>query len=217
MNSLSLRDERLKANRLNKSRYEDIDIDDARASAFLAKATIDDPDEAIGPDLLDCDPTSYTAAMKSADRDNWRTAMQEEWNSLLINETFQAFKSNDNAEPLRPVSSPDAFDNQTSYSGITVPFGCKPLKCRWIYKTKRNIDGSTKFNARLVIKGYEQVPGIDYDETYAPVSKLSTLRYLLSLSATRGWSVDQMDVVTAFLNPAIDNDRTFMSMPPGIE
>jgi hypothetical protein len=70
---------------------------------------------------------------------------------------------------------------------------------------------------RLVIKGYEQVPVIDYDETYAPVSKLSTLHYLLSLAATRGWTVDQMDVVTAFLNPAIDNDSTFMNMPPGID
>jgi hypothetical protein len=69
---------------------------------------------------------------------------------------------------------------------IELPFRSNPLKCRWIFKTKRKPDRSTKFKVRLVIKGYEQVPGVDYDETYAPVSKLSMLRYLLSLAATRG-------------------------------
>jgi hypothetical protein len=100
---------------------------------------------------------------------------------------------------------------------IELPCGSKPFKCWWIFKTKWKPDGSTKFKARLIIKGYEQVPGIDYDKTYALVSKLSTLHYLLSLAATRGWIVDQMDVITAFLNLAIDNNSMFMNMLPGID
>jgi len=56
----------------------------------------------------------------------------------------------------------------------------------------------------LVIKGYAQKEGIDYDETYAPVSKLTTVRLLLAFSAQHGWKVDHMDIVTAFLNPKID-------------
>jgi hypothetical protein len=68
----------------------------------------------------------------------------------------------------------------------------------------------------LVVKGYEQVEGIDFDETYAPVGKLTTLRYLLSFAAQNGWNIDHLDVVTAFLNPEIDTEM-YMRLPDGIE
>ena len=80
----------------------------------------------------------------------------------------------------------------------------EPIGCKWIYKRKTNPDGSTRFKARLVIKGYKQKEGIDYDETYAPVSKMATFRLILVLAAQYGWDVDHMDVVMAFLNPRID-------------
>jgi len=82
---------------------------------------------------------------------------------------------------------------------------------------KINPDGSTRYKARLVIKGYEQKEGIDYDETYAPVSKMATFRLILALAAQYGWNVDHMDVVTAFLNPTIDRDKIYMEMPLGID
>ena len=93
----------------------------------------------------------------------------------------------------------------------------EPIGCKWIYKRKTNPDGSTRFKARLVIKGYEQKEGIDYDETYAPVSKMAMFRLILALATQYGWDVDHMDVVTAFLNPRIDRDNIYMEMPPGIE
>jgi len=93
----------------------------------------------------------------------------------------------------------------------------EPIGCQWIYRRKINLDGTTRYKARLVIKGCEQKAGIDYDETYAPVSKLTTFRLLLALAAQHGWNVDHMDVVTAFLNPKIDRDNICMSLPPGIE
>jgi hemin uptake protein HemP len=66
-----------------------------------------------------------------------------------------------------------------------------------------------------VIKGDEQIRGIDFDETYAPVSKLITLRYLLSFAAQNNYKIDYLDV-TAFLNPEIDTE-IYMQLPAGIE
>src|SRR3978361_402853 len=93
----------------------------------------------------------------------------------------------------------------------------EPIGCKWVYRRKMNPDGSTHYKARLVIKGYEQKEGIDYDETYAPVSKMATFRLLLAMAAQYGWDVDHMDVVTAFLNPKIDRDNIYMTMPLGID
>jgi hypothetical protein len=93
----------------------------------------------------------------------------------------------------------------------------EPIGCKWVYKRKVNPDGSTRYKARLVIKGYEQKEGIDYDETYAPVSKMATFRLLLAMAAQYGWDVDHMDVVTAFLNPKIDRDNIYMTLPLGID
>jgi hypothetical protein len=92
----------------------------------------------------------------------------------------------------------------------------KAIGSKWVFKTKRNPDGSTRIKARLVIKGFEQRRGQDFDETYAPVGKLTTLRYLLGLAAKQRWSINHMDVVTAFLNPTIDRDDVYMALPPGI-
>jgi hypothetical protein len=78
--------------------------------------------------------------------------------------------------------------------------------------TKHNPDGSTQYKARLVIKGYEQT---DFGETYAPVGKLTAFRYLISLIGRYGWNMDHLDVVTDFLNPKIDDDDIYMTLPEG--
>jgi len=93
----------------------------------------------------------------------------------------------------------------------------EPIGCKWIYKRKVNPDRSTHYKARLVIKGYEQKEGIDYDETYALVSKMATFQLVLALATQYGWDVDHMDIVTAFLNPKIDCDNIYMEMPLGID
>jgi hypothetical protein len=129
--------------------------------------------------------------MESALCEQWIEATKDEWTSLLENETFEL--------------------------ELEIPFGVKPIGSRWVYKLKKNTDGSIKPKVRLVIKGYQQTPGIDFGETYAPVSKLSTFRLLLAISANHGWDIHHMDVVTAFLNPPIDNENVYMSMPPGVK
>ena len=92
----------------------------------------------------------------------------------------------------------------------------KPIGCKWVYKTKHYPDGTLRYKARLVVKGYEQVKGVDFDEIYTPVGKLTTFRYLLCFMAYNSWNSDHLDVVTAFLNPEIDK-VVFAELPEGID
>ncbi|KRZ60184.1 Retrovirus-related Pol polyprotein from transposon TNT 1-94 [Trichinella nativa] len=92
----------------------------------------------------------------------------------------------------------------------------KAIKSKWVFKTKYKEDGTIeKRKARLVAKGYSQLQGIDYEDTFAPTLGYSSLRYLLSLAAKYNLEVDQMDVVTAFLNPSL-NEEIYMELPTGV-
>jgi hypothetical protein len=145
-----------------------------------------------GPQIMD--PLTLSQALNSPYAEYWRAAIREEYGSLLDNGTWEVI---------------GALED--------VPTGRKAIGSKWVFKTKLNSDGSTRFKARLVIRGNEQAQGRDFDLTYAPVGKLTTLRYLLSLAAHYGWHIDHMDVVTAFLNPSIDRDDVYMCLPPGMD
>jgi len=94
--------------------------------------------------------------------------------------------------------------------------GKRIIGCKWVYRLKRNADGSRRFKARLVIKGNEQEYGIDFEETFAPVAKFSTIHLLLALAAQFDWEIEQMDAVTAFLNPPL-LEEVYMRQPEGFE
>jgi hypothetical protein len=84
--------------------------------------------------------------------------------------------------------------NKTWYL-VHPPKGKNIIDCRWVYKVKRKSDGTIdRYKARLVAKGYKQRYGIDYEDTFSPVVKAATIRLVLSIAVSRGWSLRQLDV-----------------------
>jgi hypothetical protein len=86
---------------------------------------------------------------------------------------------------------------------------------KWVFKKKLSHDGTIeRYKARLVIKGYSQKEGEDFFDTYSPVDRLTTIHVLLSLAASHGLLVHQMDVKTTFLNGELD-EEIYMEQPTG--
>ena len=79
--------------------------------------------------------------------------------------------------------------------------GKKAIGTKWVYKLKGKLDGSVKrFKARLVAKGYAQEKGIDFEETFAPTCRMTTVRSICALAAHHNWSIHPLDIKIAFLN-----------------
>jgi hypothetical protein len=111
----------------------------------------------------------------------------------------------------------DALEkNQTWH--LVPPEGIKNvIDCKWVYKVKRKADDSFDRNkARLVAKGFKQQYGIDYEDTFSPIVKAVTVRIILSIVVSRGWTLRQLDVQNAFLHDILE-EEVYMRQPPGYE
>jgi hypothetical protein len=98
---------------------------------------------------------------------------------------------------------------------VPLPSGRKLVRCRWVYRTKSVVDGQIdRYKSRLVAKGFQQVHGIDYDETFAPVVKMDSIRLALSIAVAKGWEVHQMDVKNSFLHGDL-SEEIYMEQPQG--
>ena len=103
-----------------------------------------------------------------------------------------------------------ALEKNHTWDFANLPAGKKPVGCKWIFLVKHNADGSiNRFKARLVAKGFTQSYGIDYEETFAPVAKLNSIRVPLSLAANLDWPLHQLDVKNAFLNCDLEEKFTW--------
>lgn len=132
------------------------------------------------------EPSTVTEALESAEAASWKIAMDDEIKSMINNNTWILEK---------------------------LPPNRKAIKCKWIFKIKRDANGQiSKYKARLVAKGFSQRPGLDFDETFAPVVRYDSIRYLIALAVTNGYTICQMDAVTAFLQGDL-NENVYMEQP----
>lgn len=86
---------------------------------------------------------------------------------------------------------------------------------KWIYKIKHDADGNIiKYKASIMVKGYVQIQGVDFDDVFAPVTRIETIRLLLALAEKVNWEVHHLDVKTTFLNKEIKDD-VYVKQPEG--
>jgi histone deacetylase 1/2 len=131
------------------------------------------------------EPRNYQAAMAVP---HWRAAMELEYQALLRNETWTL---------------------------VPPPPRVNVIDSKWVFKVKKHADGSIeRYKARLAARGFRQRYGLDYEDTFSPVIKPTTIRLLLFVAVTRGWSMRQLDVQNAFLHGVLE-EEVYMRQPPG--
>jgi hypothetical protein len=104
----------------------------------------------------------------------------------------------------------DALAKNYTWELIDLPPGCKPIKSKWVFKRKLDL----RFCMRVVAKGFTQIFGLDYDETFSPVARFESLQLILVLATLEDWEIHQMDVKLAFLNGLLD-EEIYMKQPEG--
>ena len=104
-----------------------------------------------------------------------------------------------------------------TFEEVYCPEGVTPITCRWVYDFKRNEQGKViKFKARLVVQGYKQQFGVDYEKTFSSTAQIRSFRIMCSLAALFGYPIYQYDIKNAFLNSKMDKE-VYMQWPPGYE
>ncbi|XP_073152463.1 uncharacterized protein [Henckelia pumila] len=146
----------------------------------------------FGPDFLsyaiENDPRTLSEALSSPDAPFWKEAIKSEIDSIMQNHTWEL---------------------------VDLPPGSKPLGCKWILKRKYKADGTVKkYKARLVAKRFRQKEGLDFFDTYSPVTRIMSIRVLIAIATLNNLEIHQMNVKTAFLNGELE-EEIYMTQPEG--
>ena len=105
-------------------------------------------------------------------------------------------------------------DNKT-WELVDPPNDHKIIGLKWVYKVKKDAEGNlVKHKARLVAKGYVQEQGVDFEEVFAPVTRMESVRLVIALAAQESWRLHHMDVKSAFLNGEL-KEEVYVKQPPG--
>lgn len=111
----------------------------------------------------------------------------------------------------------EALRKNQTWDITVLPQGSKPISCKWVYKVKRNANGTVKkFKARLVARGFLQKYGLTYHDSFAPVAKVVTVKIMLTYVVLNKWNVYQMDINNTFLHGTLEED-VFLTPPQGFE
>nr|CAN77977.1 hypothetical protein VITISV_010463 [Vitis vinifera] len=126
--------------------------------------------------------------MSTPEAPYWQEAVNDEINSIMQNHTWEL---------------------------VNLPPGNKPIGCKWIFKRKLQTNGTIdKYKAHLVAKGYRQKEGLDFFDTYSPVTRITSIRMLIATTAIHNFEIHQMDVKITFLNGDLD-EEIYMEQPKG--
>ncbi|CZS92418.1 related to TY4B TY4B protein [Rhynchosporium agropyri] len=134
-------------------------------------------------------PKTYKEATTGPNGKQWNAAMAEEMLSLYSNETFRE---------------------------VIAPEGSNLVSCKWVYTVKTTVDGNIeRFKARLVARGFSQVQGMDYDQTFAPTVRMDTLRMFLAVVARENLECHQYDIKNAFTESEL-KEKIYLKIPEGV-
>ncbi|WVY99219.1 hypothetical protein V8G54_031370 [Vigna mungo] len=151
----------------------------------------------VDSDVTDTGDVLQYAIFAGTELFTWEQAIQiKEWKEAMLEEL-------------------SAIEKNSTWELVELPPGKKAIQVKWVFKTKYKLDGNiAKLKARLVAKGFLQKPGIDFTDVYAPVARLETVRLVIAIANFKGWSIQQMDVKSAFLNGPLE-EEVFVNQPPG--
>lgn len=168
--------------------------DDPRDESYVPDEPVLIPDQQRRSERLNyieaSDMATVNQALAGPNKSNWQQAMKDEYKSLIANNTWTL---------------------------VDLPAGRKPITNKWVFQTKHDSDGViNRYKARLVIRGCAQRKGIDYEETFSPVVRYTSIRFLLGMAAKFDLDMDQMDAETAFLHGELD-EEIYMAQPEGFQ